>query len=185
MKLKDFRQTKKGKFLSSYELTYLNKAGKNKTYEMVSRESNLSASSVGEKTAGVAIAGFKGDKVLLIREFRMGVNDYVYAFPAGLIDAGETPEQAAARELKEETGLELVKVNAALKPSFSCTGVTDEKSVIVFCEVDGSLHDCEFPDEEIHAELYTRDEVRKLLSTEVFSARTQAVCYMWIKDGLQ
>ena len=58
MKLKDFRQTKMGKFLSSYELTYMNKEGKEKVYEMVSRESNLSALSVGKRTAGVAVAGF-------------------------------------------------------------------------------------------------------------------------------
>ena len=67
MELRKFKQVKKGKFLSSYEITYLNKAGREKIYEMVSRESDLSALSVGKKTAGVAIAGFKGDKVLLIR----------------------------------------------------------------------------------------------------------------------
>ena len=110
MKLKDFKQTKKGKFLSSYELTYINKEGKDKIYEMVSRESDLSAESVGKKTAGVAIAGFKDGKILLIREFRMGVNRYVTAFPAGLIEDGESPEEAADRELREETGMRIVKI---------------------------------------------------------------------------
>ena len=85
MELRKFKQVKKGKFLSSYEITYLNKAGREKIYEMVSRESDLSALSVGKKTAGVAIAGFKDDKVLLIREFRLGVNGYVWAFPAGCL----------------------------------------------------------------------------------------------------
>ncbi len=182
MRLKDFKQIKKGKFLSSYELIYENKAGKDKVYEMVSRESDLSAVSVGKKTAGVAIAGFMGDRVLLIKEFRMGVNGYVRAFPAGLIDEGETPEQAAARELKEETGMDIVSINDVLRPAFSCTGVTDEKSVIVFCEIDGGIEDCDFPDEEIQAGLYTKEEVRRMLKEECFSARTQAVCYMWTKE---
>ena len=77
------------------------------------------------------------DRILLIKEFRMGVNGYVWAFPAGLIDGDETAEQAARRELKEETGLNITKIKDILKPSFSCSGVTDEKSVIIFCEVDG------------------------------------------------
>lgn len=182
MKLKNFKQTKAGKFLSNYEITYENKEGKDKVYEMVSRENNLSSDSVGEKVAGVAIAGFKGDKTLLTKEFRMGVNKYVWAYPAGLIEEGETPAEAAARELKEETGMDIVKIKDILPPSFSCTGVTDEKSVIVFCEVDGNLEDCNFPDEEIHAGLYTKEEVRELLETKEFSARTQSICYLWAKE---
>jgi len=42
--------------------------------------------------------------VLLIRQFRPPVNNYVVEFPAGLNDQGETLEEAARRELIEETG---------------------------------------------------------------------------------
>jgi ADP-ribose diphosphatase len=42
--------------------------------------------------------------LVLIREYSAGTNDYQLAFPKGLIEAGETPEQAANRELKEEVG---------------------------------------------------------------------------------
>ena len=167
MRLKSLKQIRKGRFLSGYELTYSNKEEKDKVYEMVSREDDLSADTIGKRTAGVAIAGFKDDRVLLIKEFRMGVNQWVWAFPAGLIDGNETAKQAAARELN------------ILNPSFSCTGVTDEKSYFVFCKVDGNIQECDFPDEDIKAGLYTKEEVRKLLETEVFSARTQAVCYLW------
>lgn len=179
MKLKNLKQIRKGRFLSGYELTYSNKEEKDKVYEMVSREDDLSVDKIGKRTAGVAIAGFKDDRVLLIKEFRMGVNQWVWAFPAGLIDGDETAKQAAARELKEETGMDIVSVTDILNPSFSCTGVTDEKSYFVFCKVDGNIQECDFPDEDIKAGLYTKEEVRKLLETEVFSARTQAVCYLW------
>ena len=37
------------------------------------------------------------EHILLNREFRMAVDDYVYNFPAGLVDAGETPELTSAR----------------------------------------------------------------------------------------
>lgn len=42
--------------------------------------------------------------LLLIREYACGTHRYELGFPKGMIDAGETPEQAANRELKEEIG---------------------------------------------------------------------------------
>jgi len=45
-----------------------------------------------------------GPEILLQKQFRPPLNKVVIEVPAGLIDAGETAEQAAIRELKEETG---------------------------------------------------------------------------------
>lgn len=46
------------------------------------------------------------DNLLLFDEYKYAVNDTVLTFPAGGIDGDESPEQAAARELLEETGYE-------------------------------------------------------------------------------
>ena len=43
-------------------------------------------------------------KVVIVRQYRFGVGKTTMEIPAGIIDGGETPEQAAIRELKEETG---------------------------------------------------------------------------------
>jgi 8-oxo-dGTP diphosphatase len=45
-----------------------------------------------------------GDKVLMVRR-RISEGDLMWQFPAGAIEAGETAEEAAARETQEETGL--------------------------------------------------------------------------------
>ena len=47
---------------------------------------------------------YDAETLLLIREYGAGTHSYGLGFPKGLIDAGELPEIAANRELKEEVG---------------------------------------------------------------------------------
>ena len=53
----------------------------------------------------VSVAVVRDGRVLLVRRARPP-SQGLYAFPGGKVEAGETLEQAALRELKEETGLE-------------------------------------------------------------------------------
>jgi 8-oxo-dGTP diphosphatase len=48
----------------------------------------------------------QGDRVLMVRR-RISEGELMWQFPAGGIEAGETPEEAAVRETLEETGLEV------------------------------------------------------------------------------
>ena len=52
----------------------------------------------------VMILALDGDELLLIHEYAAGLHTYELGLPKGLVDAGETGEQAALRELREETG---------------------------------------------------------------------------------
>ncbi len=55
---------------------------------------------------GAAISVIDQGKILLVRQYRVGASQEMLEIPAGMIDAGEKPEQAALRELNEETGME-------------------------------------------------------------------------------
>jgi ADP-ribose pyrophosphatase len=53
--------------------------------------------------AVVAVDGSR--RVCLVRQYRHGVEDFLWEIPAGKLDSGEPPEICAVRELKEETGV--------------------------------------------------------------------------------
>ena len=50
------------------------------------------------------IALTRDDRVVLVRQFRVGVEEISVEIPGGMVDPGESPRDAAARELLEETG---------------------------------------------------------------------------------
>lgn len=186
MKLTKLEKRYEGKYLTYYVATYINKDGGIKEYELVSRDKNLSIDKFGKnKPAGVAMVSYNLDhsKVLLQKEFRMATNHWVYNFPAGLIDEGEDAGVAAKRELKEETGVNLVNVIALLPPSYASQGTSDELMQILICECDGEIKDSCFVDEEIKANWYTKEEVRKLLEEgALMSVRTQMFLYQWVNE---
>lgn len=170
MKFIGMEKVRSGKYLNSYELIYRNRSGKEKRYEMVSREDLKTAADIGRKTAGIAIAAFKDRKMLLLKEFRMGINKSIFNLCAGMLEDGETVEQCTERELYEETGLSVKRVLCVLPPSYSAVGITDTKTVIVFVEADGEFEDHASENEKIEAGFYTPDELRGLLEREEFSS---------------
>lgn len=112
MKLLSLKKVHDGRYLKNYELTYENKAGRNKVYEIVSRKELHDTADLGRSTSGVSIIAFQGDKLLLLKEFRMGINKSVYNLCAGMLNEGESMEDCIRRELYEETGLSVKKNRA-------------------------------------------------------------------------
>ncbi len=55
--------------------------------------------------AAAVVAIDAAQRVCLVRQYRHGVQDFLWEIPAGKLDAGEPPEVCAVRELQEETGV--------------------------------------------------------------------------------
>ena len=180
MELLNMAKVKDGKYLKNYELTYRNKAGREKKYEIVSRNEIAGPEMIGNKVSGVSIVAYGGDRMLLLREFRMGVNRYIYKLCAGMIEEGESIEECIARELYEETGLCVHKIRTILPPSFAAVAFSDVKTQIAFVDVEGSFEDHTSENEQIDARFYTKEEVRELLETEEFSSRAQIAAYFFM-----
>ena len=120
-----------------------------------------------------------GERILINKEYRLAVGEWVYNFPAGLIDPGETPEEAARRELFEETGLNILEIKDFIGESYSAVGFSNEKNVCVVGVAGGKIRKSDSVFEEIETGWYTKEEVRDLLKRYRFAARTQAYCYLW------
>ncbi len=164
------------RFLNMYDLQYENKVGGQGIYHIASRGASieeLKLKTHKNKPDGViiyALYGPKRDKVVMVRQYRFSVDDYVYEFPAGLVDAGETYGQAGARELKEETGLDFTPVKADemySKPLFTTIGMADECCATVYGYASGKISKEGLEDnEDLEVIIADRKEVRRILKEE-------------------
>ena len=95
-KIKKVTKTTENPFLNMYELDRESKTGKKGKYYVASRAKDVSRLKLNTKKNnpdGVIIYSLYGEnqhKVVLIRQYRYSIDDYIYEFPAGLLDKGET-----------------------------------------------------------------------------------------------
>jgi len=176
-KLKKLTPMAESKFLSLYDAEYENRKGMEKHWIIASRKdyNTLNSQYFGDKEdtidAVIIAALHKETKSLvLIRQFRIPLNDYVYELPAGLLDENETMETAVTRELKEETGLSLVQINYSKtnKKVYVSAGMTDESVALVYCTCEGTISNNYLEDDEdIEAMLVSQDKAKELLQGNI------------------
>ena len=124
-----------------FEVAYVDKNGRNRSWQVASRakEPKCITKKFAVPDAVVIVPLHSAEnKIVVTREYRIPLADFEYGFPAGLIDAGETIEQASRRELKEETGLDVTRITGISPPIYSSAGMSDESVVMVYVECDGN-----------------------------------------------
>lgn len=174
--IKEIHQVTHNRFLNYFELDTVKKTGKPGRYFLASRATapeGLEIVRQKSKADGVAmyvLCGEKQDKVLLIRQFRWPIGNYVYEFPAGLVEEGESYREAAVREVWEETGLTMKVLDVDPmyeRPYYMSDGMTDECCALVYGYADDKLKKQHLEDsEEIQVVLADRTEARRILKEE-------------------
>ena len=132
----------KTNWLELQSITYTDQEGVERKWDSVTRTTKQESADADAVVIVPVLKRYGCDEIcdtLLVEQFRPPVGRSTVEFPAGLIDKDESPEQAALRELREETGYvgeackTLPKVS---RPVCMSPGVTDESVHIVVVQVD-------------------------------------------------
>ena len=151
-----------GKWLNFEKITYEDSRGLIRIWESAQRTSSGGA-------ALIIATLSSSKKLVLVRQFRPPIDNYIIEFPAGLIDDGEDCKTTALRELKEETGYE-GKIAKTTNPVYNSPGLTDEIVSIVFVDIDQNNpvnitpKACNEGTEDIEVFLVEEDKINEFLS---------------------
>ena len=164
------------RFLNLFCMDVRHRNGEASEYYVASRAKSaddLKAVTHRNDPDGVSIYSVYGeqrDHVVLVKQYRYPLGDYIYEFPAGLVDEGEDFKMAGMRELKEETGLDFQPIDAAdmyTKPYFTTIGMTDESCGTVYGYASGvPSKEGQEENEVIEIVLADKAEVRRILKEE-------------------
>ncbi|HEX3549535.1 MAG TPA: NUDIX hydrolase [Candidatus Elarobacter sp.] len=135
--------------------------------------------------AVVVIVRPRPHEMLLVRQYRHPLGRDNWEVVAGGIDEGESPEDAAVRELREETGYVAHRVER-LWSAFSAPGFCDE--LLHFCIVDGydvgERSGFDEGEEEMQSGIFAIEDLwRKIRANELPDSKTQ-IAVLWARSAL-
>ncbi len=122
-------------------------------------------------------------KILLVRQFRYAVGQFLWELAAGRIEPGESVAKASRRELKEETGLRAGKL-ARLLTFFPSPGFLDEKMHLVRATELKQSQAAPEEDERIRTRWFSKRELRDFLQKGKIRDGKTLVGLLWhLKRG--
>lgn len=182
------------KFVGLYDVEYKNKNNEDKHWMVASRKNKEELERIylkneDDKMDAVVIAALhkSENKLVIIKQFRIPINNYIYELPAGLVDKDEDIYNTVARELKEETGLEVLEINKVKSKEklYLSPGMTDESVAFIYCTCDGKIS-TEYleEDEDIEAVLVSKEEAMEILNgKEKIDVKSYLLLQMFVAMG--
>ena len=131
--------------------------------------------------SAVMMAVDEKSRILLVKQFRLPAEQYLWELPAGRLDPGETPLEAAKRELREETGYK-AQSWTELTEFWASPGYVAEKMHIFLATglTEGEKEPME--DERIEVHWFSLDEVGRMIRDgRISDAKTMIGYFMYVE----
>lgn len=129
----------------------------------------------------MAVEGIRADKaeILLVRQYRLPAQKFLWELPAGSVDPGETPLVTAKRELKEETGYR-AKSWRKLAEFYPSPGFLSEKMSIYLATGLTAGDSQPMEDERLETRWFTARQVEQMLRNgKIMDAKTNIGFLRW------
>jgi ADP-ribose pyrophosphatase len=122
-------------------------------------------------------------RVLLVRQYRLPAEKYLWELPAGRLDPGEKPLQAAKRELAEETGYR-ARTWTKLASFWVSPGYVQERMTIFLATDLTEGQATPMDDEQIESRWFTRREMAEMIRNgKIEDAKTMIAFLLWQHRG--
>jgi ADP-ribose pyrophosphatase len=129
--------------------------------------------------SAVMMAVDEKKRILLVRQYRLPAESYLWELPAGRLDKGETPLKAAKRELAEETGYK-AKRWTRLAAFWVSPGYVGERMTIYLAEELTAGKATPMGDERIEVEWFTRKQIGEMIADgRIQDAKTMIGYLTW------
>lgn len=120
-------------------------------------------------------------RILLVRQYRLAVRADLWELPAGRLDPGEKPLEAAKRELKEETGYRARRWKKLIS-FYPSPGFVSEKMTIFLATELSAGEATPMEDERIQARWFPAKQVEQMiLSNKIQDSKTMIGYFVWKK----
>ena len=145
---------------------------------------HIQRSVVRHAGSAVVLAADAKKRILLVRQYRLPAQAYLWELPAGRLDPGESPLHAAKRELREETGLRARKWRKLISYYASPGFVAEKMNLFLATELtEGEAQPMD--DERIETRWFTRREMDALIEAgKLIDGKTVTGYLLWRRMSL-
>lgn len=170
MKLINWKKLTDCKWLNLFKVNYSHNDGTHGSWIMVSRNEEPYPHSA---PSAVAIITYLGDKIVVIEQYRIPIDDYLIENPAGIMEEGKTIAEIARQEVHEEVGLQAGSIKIISPPLYNSAGMSDEDVVYVVTQASGTpTTEFNHQTEDIIIHIVDQDGAKELLASgKKFSAK--------------